>query len=758
MNTHPNNNITTPLTILEISSVTNMSRTVILLKHYNGLLSIYEYRNNTLLKLYSFILFTINNTNTVFSICKDIIFIKGNDMLIVKINNLGVFIHKSVQVDSIVCIGSKEEGDMDVLEGVSDIDSGLEGVSDIDSGLEGVSDIDSGLEVVNNTTNEQQGVNHISNNQQGVNHISNNQQGVNHISNKQQGLNHISNKQQGVNNTTNNQQGVNHISNKQQGVNNSTKEQQGVNNSIHNQHPYNTHTYTNPYNNKTFNLNTTPPTNNTNTHTYTNPYNNKTFNLNTTPLTNTLYIYISKGILFESKINYFISDNLYEEFKIKRKSKGITYCEKEECIIIARVEETRFRGSDIKGDVDISNRDISNVDISNVDISNVDIDISNRDSNINSILDSNNNTNINTSNTNINNSNTNINTNTLPTPINNKNNTNNNTLPLTYSYSLDLYRCNTLIDSYKLQLNEYICMVKYMLLNNTQEVLPYIIICTSYIKGEDNICKGRLIILKIKSVIPQINKPLTTLRLGVIAIENTKGPVICCDVLRYKIVVCIGTKVFVYEVSPIEGVSAIAFHDMHVMCSSVCCFKNYVVVGDVCRGVSMFYYQSRPVKMYLLGVSEAVGVMGVIYVMRIGMLGGVNNRVLGGSSRNMLEGVSNKEYGYKGVSNSIDKQHPVNYLSFKQHPLNISTYEQQGVNNLSNKQQGVNNLSFKQHPLNISTNEQQGVNNLSSKQHGVSNSIDKQHPLNISTNEQHPVNNLSSKQQGVNNLSFKQHP
>ncbi|KAK1350358.1 Cleavage and polyadenylation specificity factor subunit 1 [Hamiltosporidium tvaerminnensis] len=301
-------------------------------------------------------------------------------------------------------------------------------------------------------------------------------------------------------------------------------------------------------------------------------------------------------------------------------------------------------------------------------------------------------------------------------------------------------------------------MVKYMLLNNTQEVLPYIIICTSYIKGEDNICKGRLIILKIKSVIPQINKPLTTLRLGVIAIENTKGPVICCDVLRYKIVVCIGTKVFVYEVSPIEGVSAIAFHDMHVMCSSVCCFKNYVVVGDVCRGVSMFYYQSRPVKMYLLGVSEAVGVMGVIYVMRIGMLGGVNNRVLGGSSRNMLEGVSNKEYGYKGVSNSIDKQHPVNYLSFKQHPLNISTYEQQGVNNLSNKQQGVNNLSFKQHPLNISTNEQQGVNNLSSKQHGVSNSIDKQHPLNISTNEQHGVNNLSSKQQGVNNLSFKQHP
>ncbi|KAK1350359.1 hypothetical protein LUQ84_000597 [Hamiltosporidium tvaerminnensis] len=201
-NTHLNNNITTPLTILEISSVTNMSRTVILLKHYNGLLSIYEYRNNTLLKLYSFILFTINNTNTVFSICKDIIFIKGNDMLIVKINNLGVFIHKSVQVDSIVCIGSKEEGDMDVLEGVSDIDSGLEGVSDIDSGLEGVSNIDSGLEVVNNTTNKQQGVNHISNNQQGVNHISNNQQGVNHISNKQQGLNHISNKQQGVNNTT----------------------------------------------------------------------------------------------------------------------------------------------------------------------------------------------------------------------------------------------------------------------------------------------------------------------------------------------------------------------------------------------------------------------------------------------------------------------------------------------------------------------------------------------------------------------------
>ncbi|TBT97973.1 cleavage and polyadenylation specificity factor, partial [Hamiltosporidium magnivora] len=447
------------------------------------------------------------------------------------------------------------------------------------------------------------------------------------------------------------------------------------------------------------------------------------------------------------------------------------------------------------------------VDISNVDISNGDIDISILDSNINntnnSILDSNrdidsnrdSNINTNTSNTNINNTNSNTNTNTPPTPNNNNTTPTNNTLPLTYSYSLDLYRCNTLIDSYKLQLNEYICMVKYMLLNNTQEVLPYIIICTSYIKGEDNICKGRLIILKIKSVIPQINKPLTTLRLGVIAIENTKGPVICCDVLRYKIVVCIGTKVFVYEVSPIEGVSAIAFHDMHVMCSSVCCFKNYVVVGDVCRGVSMFYYQSRPVKMYLLGVSEALGVMGVIYVMRIGMLGGVNNRVLGGSSRvglegvskeygykgvsrNMLEGVSNKEYDYKGVSSKEYNYRGVSNSTSKQHPLNISTYEQQGVNNLSFKQQGVsksidkqhplnistneqhpvNNLSFKQQGVNNSTNEQQGVNNLSNEQHPVNNLSNKQHPLNISTYEQQGVNYLSNKQQGVSKSIDKQHP
>ncbi|TBT97121.1 hypothetical protein CWI36_3123p0010, partial [Hamiltosporidium magnivora] len=178
MNTHLNNNITTPLTILEMSSVTNMSRTVILLKHYNGLLSIYEYRNNTLLKLYSFILFTINNTNTVFSICKDIIFIKGNDMLIVKINNLGVFIHKSVQVDSIVCIGSKEEGDMDVLEGVSDIDSVLEGVSDIDSVLEGVSDIDSVLEGVSDIDSGLEGVSDIDSGLEGVSDIDSGLEGV----------------------------------------------------------------------------------------------------------------------------------------------------------------------------------------------------------------------------------------------------------------------------------------------------------------------------------------------------------------------------------------------------------------------------------------------------------------------------------------------------------------------------------------------------------------------------------------------------
>ncbi|TBT98047.1 hypothetical protein CWI36_2564p0010, partial [Hamiltosporidium magnivora] len=82
---------------------------------------------------------------------------------------------------------------------------------------------------------------------------------------------------------------------------------------------------------------------------------------------------------------------------------------------------------------------------------------------------------------------------------------------------------------------------------------------------------------------------------------------------------------------------------------------------------------------------------------------GISDRgsVLGGVSRDILEGVNNSTNNYKGVSDS--------------------GCELEGVSNKSNEQRGVNNKSNEQRCVNISTNEQRPLNNINNTNNTTNN-------------------------------------
>ncbi|TBT98800.1 hypothetical protein CWI37_1592p0010, partial [Hamiltosporidium tvaerminnensis] len=140
---------------------------------------------------------------------------------------------------------------------------------------------------------------------------------------------------------------------------------------------------------------------------------------------------------------------------------------------------------------------------------------------------------------------------------------------------------------------------------------------------------------------------------------------------------------------------------------------------------------------------------------------GISDRgsVLEGNSRDILEGVNNREY-YKGVSDSGCELEGVSNKSNEQRGVNNKSNEQRGVNNSSNNYKSVSDKDSKQRgvPLIISTNEQHPLINTTYKQRFLNNTTNEQHPLIISTNEQHPLNNTTYKQRPLINTTYKQHP
>ncbi|TBT98326.1 DSHCT domain-containing protein, partial [Hamiltosporidium tvaerminnensis] len=80
---------------------------------------------------------------------------------------------------------------------------------------------------------------------------------------------------------------------------------------------------------------------------------------------------------------------------------------------------------------------------------------------------------------------------------------------------------------------------------------------------------------------------------------------------------------------------------------------------------------------------------------------GVNNRIYEGS---IMEGVINKDSGYKGVSNSTTRLEGVNISSNTYHPLSDSTDKQHPFNNNTNTYHPFTDSTDKQHPFNNSTN------------------------------------------------------
>lgn len=175
-------------------------------------------------------------------------------------------------------------------------------------------------------------------------------------------------------------------------------------------------------------------------------------------------------------------------------------------------------------------------------------------------------------------------------------------------FHVDLYSAEYKhICSYALDENEYVFYVRHLVLDDKQGnngKSPFLVLCTTFVEGEDRPARGRLHVLEIISVVPDLENPFMDCKLKVLGVEKTKGSIMQCEEIRGSIVLCLGTKIMVYRVDRSKGIVPVGFHDLHMFTSSISVAKNYIAAADIHKGLSFFYLQSRPVRLHLLSASE----------------------------------------------------------------------------------------------------------------------------------------------------------
>ncbi|KAL6121838.1 hypothetical protein NUSPORA_01180 [Nucleospora cyclopteri] len=180
---------------------------------------------------------------------------------------------------------------------------------------------------------------------------------------------------------------------------------------------------------------------------------------------------------------------------------------------------------------------------------------------------------------------------------------------------------------------QYICNVqlgKNEFITDFKVVLnKFIIAGISLIDSEDKVCKGKILLYSISSIVADPTAPHKNIKLKFICQEQTKYSVNKLDIF-YKetgdkkeyelsdilLFAGIGTRLMVYEVGFTEF-TAVGRLEISVSTAFLHIIKNFIILGDVFRGLFFYFIRpENPLKLTLLGqtfsINDLKGVFSIV--------------------------------------------------------------------------------------------------------------------------------------------------
>ncbi|RKP20385.1 hypothetical protein ROZALSC1DRAFT_28118, partial [Rozella allomycis CSF55] len=183
--------------------------------------------------------------------------------------------------------------------------------------------------------------------------------------------------------------------------------------------------------------------------------------------------------------------------------------------------------------------------------------------------------------------------------------------PFVSKYQLELISPTTweTIDILELDQNERVMTVKEVKLKSKQHISgfkTFIVVGTAYVRGEDVVVRGRVIMLDVIDVVPDPNNPQRKNKFKVLYSKNgtgpiERGPVNAAVAVNGYLVTGVGNKILVESFESNEDLDGLSFNDYPLFCHDLAGMRNFFVVCDSYKSLWFMAFQEEPAKIAILG-------------------------------------------------------------------------------------------------------------------------------------------------------------
>lgn len=123
--------------------------------------------------------------------------------------------------------------------------------------------------------------------------------------------------------------------------------------------------------------------------------------------------------------------------------------------------------------------------------------------------------------------------------------------------------------------------------------------------NEDVNSRGRVLIFDVIETVPEPDKPLTSIKMKTILEKEQKGPVTCLESINGYLLGGVGQKIYIWEYKNNELIGK-AFIDTHFFVHRMVTLKNFVLIADLHKSISLIRFQPEYTKLSVVAKDKQI--------------------------------------------------------------------------------------------------------------------------------------------------------